>query len=148
MPIREALNIARDSGLDLVEVAPQAKPPVCRVMDYGKYKYKQDKKMRESRKSQNVISVKEIQVGLKIEEHDFNTKLRRARKFLSSRDKVKLRIMFRGREITHKEIGLVLFNRFAEGVKDLGTVDREPKLEGRNMIAVFNPIPEKNVGGL
>lgn len=142
MSIHDGLDLAGEKGLDLVEVAPQAKPPVCRVMDYGKYKYEQAKKAKEAKKNQNVVNVKEVQVGLKIEEHDFNTKLRMARKFLENKDKVKLRIKFRGREITHKDQGHDILNKFEESIKDLGKLENKPKMEGRNMIAIFSPISE------
>ncbi len=143
MSLRDGLNLAGDKDMDLVEVAPQAKPPVCRVMDYGKYKYEQAKKAKEAKKNQNVVNVKEVQVGLKIEEHDFNTKLRMARNFLGNNDKVKLRIKFRGREITHKDQGHEILKQFEEGIKDLGKLENKPKMEGRNMIAIFGPISEK-----
>lgn len=143
MSLRDGLNLAGEKELDLVEVAPQAKPPVCRVMDYGKYKYEQAKKAKEAKKNQNVVNVKEVQVGLKIEEHDFNTKLRMARKFLGNNDKVKLRIKFRGREITHKDQGHEILKQFEEAINDLGKLENKPKMEGRNMIAIFSPISEK-----
>ncbi len=143
MSLRDGLNLAGEKELDLVEVAPQAKPPVCRVMDYGKYKYEQAKKAKEAKKNQNIVNVKEVQVGLKIEEHDFNTKLRMARKFLGNNDKVKLRIKFRGREITHKDQGHEILRHFEEGIKDLGKLENKPKMESRNMIAIFGPISEK-----
>ncbi len=142
MSVRDGLDLAGGKGLDLVEVAPQAKPPVCRVMDFGKYKYEQAKKAKEAKKNQNVVNVKEVQVGLKIEEHDFNTKLRMARKFLGNKDKVKLRIKFRGREITHKDQGHDILNKFEESIKDMGKLENKPKMEGRNMIAIFSPISE------
>lgn len=142
MPLREALNLAGDKAQDLVEVAPQAKPPVCRIMDYGKYKYEQSKKAKEAKKNQNIVNVKEVQLGLKIEDHDFNTKLKRARKFLENRDKVKLRIIFRGREITHRELGLNLVHRFTQEVEDLAKMENKPKMEGRNMIVIYSPIAE------
>ncbi len=143
MNLRDGLNMAAEEGLDLVEVAPQAKPPVCRIMDYGKYKYEQAKKAKEARKNQNIINIKEIQVGLKIEEHDLETKVKRARKFLENRDKVKLRIIFRGREITHQDQGLNLIKIIAEKVEDLGKLENKPRVEGRNMIVVISPHPEK-----
>ncbi len=143
MNLRDGLNMAAEEGLDLVEVAPQAKPPVCRIMDYGKYKYEQAKKAKEARKNQNIINIKEIQVGLKIEEHDLETKVKRARKFLENRDKVKLRIIFRGREITHQDQGLNLIKIIAEKVEDLGKPENKPRVEGRNMIVVISPHPEK-----
>lgn len=143
MGIRDALQLAEGKEKDLVEVAPQAKPPVCRIMDYGKYKYEQAKKAKEAKKNQNVVNVKEIQLGLKIEDHDFTTKLNRARKFLANKDKVKLRIIFRGREITHQELGMALVERFTADVADLAKIESKPKMEGRNMIAVYSPLTDK-----
>lgn len=139
MSIRDAQDLAYDKGLDLVEVAPQAKPPVCRVMDYGKYKYEQSKKAKEAKKNQNIVSIKEVQLGLKIEDHDFFVKVKRARDFLENKDKVKVRVKFRGREITHKELGVQLLDRFIKETEDLGKVESKPKMEGRNMILILGP---------
>lgn len=139
MSIRDAQDLAYDKGLDLVEVAPQAKPPVCRVMDYGKYKYEQSKKAKEAKKNQNIVSIKEVQLGLKIEDHDFFVKVKRAREFLENKDKVKVRVKFRGREITHKELGVQLLDRFIKETEDLGKVESKPKMEGRNMILILGP---------
>lgn len=125
--------------MDLVEVAPQAKPPVCRLMDFGKFKYEQAKKAREAKKNQSVVSVKEIQLGLKIEDHDFFVKVKRAREFLEDKDKVKVRVKFRGREITHKELGEDLLTRFVQETEDISRVESAPKMEGRNMILILGP---------
>lgn len=141
--IKRALAMSEESGLDLVEVAPQAKPPVCRIMDYGKFKYEQAKKAKEAKKNQNIITVKEVQLGLKIEDHDFFVKVKRARTFLEAKDKVKVRVKFRGREITHKELGSELLNRFAKEVEDISKVENAAKMEGRNMIMILGPITEK-----
>jgi len=111
MPLQKALKEAENRELDLVEVAPQADPPVCRIMDYGKYKYEQAKKEQEAKKNQNVMNVKEVQMGVKIEDHDFNVKLKQARRFLKDKDKVKVRIKFRGREMMHKHLGYDLCER-------------------------------------
>jgi len=139
VPLREALRMAQEANLDLVNVAPQAKPPVCRIMDYGKFRYEQSKREKEARKKQKTIQVKEVRLSPSIEEHDLQTKLRNVKKFLQSGDKVKLTIRFRGREITHQEIGLGILNRMAKEVEDLGQVERQPKLEGRQMIMILSP---------
>ena len=118
---------------------PQAKPPVCRIMDYGKYRYEQSKREKEARKRQKIIQVKEIRFSPSIEEHDLQTKLRNVKRFLQSGDKVKLTIRFRGREITHQALGRAILNRMAEEVKDLGEVERHPRLEGRQMIMILTP---------
>ncbi|BCU81108.1 translation initiation factor IF-3 [Polycladomyces abyssicola] len=139
VPLREALRMAQEAELDLVNVAPQAKPPVCRIMDYGKFRYEQSKREKEARKKQKTIQVKEVRLSPSIEEHDLQTKLRNVKKFLQSGDKVKLTIRFRGREITHQEIGLGILNRMAKEVEDLAQVERQPKLEGRQMIMILSP---------
>jgi len=133
------MQAARVKGQDLVEVAPQARPPVCRVMDYGKFRYQQSKKDREARKNQRIINVKEVKFRLNIEEHDFQTKARNAEKFLKAGDKVKVTIMFRGREITHSDLGKNICNKLAEQLKDISTVEKRPKVEGRNMIMILAP---------
>ncbi|ASF40119.1 MULTISPECIES: translation initiation factor IF-3 [Halobacillus] len=139
----EALDIAANANLDLVMVAPNAKPPVCRVMDYGKYRFEQQKKEKEARKKQTIIKVKEIRLSPNIEEHDFNTKLRNARKFLSKGDKVKASVRFRGRAITHKELGQNVLERVAEECKDIAQVETKPKMEGRSMFLMLSPLNEK-----
>ena len=144
MPLKKGMTIAEEKGLDLVEVAPQAKPPVCKVMDYGKYKYEQAKKAKEAKKNQNVMKTKEVQMSVKIEEHDFNVKLDMARRFLNNKNKVKVRIRFRGREITHKEIGYDLMDKFAEELEDLGRVSSKPQMEGRHMLMFIVPKSDKN----
>ena len=140
---QEALELARNVNLDLVCVAPTAKPPVCRIMDYGKYRYEQQKKEKEARKKQNVISVKEVRFSPTIEENDFNTKLRNARKFIEKGDKVKAVIRFRGRAITHSEIGKEVLDRLAKECEDIATVEAKPKMEGRSMFLILAPKPEK-----
>lgn len=139
----EALDIAATRNLDLVLVAPNAKPPVCRIMDYGKYRFEQQKKEKEARKKQKTINVKEIRLSPGIEEHDFNTKLRNARKFLEKGDKVKVSIRFRGRAITHKDLGRKVLEQMAEECKDLSTVEQKAKMEGRSMFLMLAPINEK-----
>ncbi|MEN2765601.1 translation initiation factor IF-3 [Ornithinibacillus xuwenensis] len=140
---QEALELAQKQNLDLVLVAPNAKPPVCRIMNYGKYRYEQQKKEKEARKNQKVINVKEVRFTPGIGDHDFNTKLKNARKFLEKGDKVKAAVRFRGRAITHKELGQEVLDRFAKEVKDIATVESKPKMEGRNMFMMLAPITEK-----
>lgn len=131
--------MALEKEMDLVEVAPSAKPPVCRLMDYGKFKFEQSKREKEARKKQKIISVKEVKMRPNIEEHDFQVKAKNARKFLSAGDKVKVTIMFRGREITHPEIGEKLSIKLTEQLADISTVERLPKIEGRNMVTILMP---------
>jgi len=140
--IDEALRISEEKELDLVEVAPQAKPPVCRIMDYGKFKYEKAKKAKKAKKKQNIMNVKEVQMGVKIDEHDFNVKLRMARRFLTNNDKVKIRVKFRGREMMHQELGYELMDRLIEGTSDLGKVESKARMEGRNMFMVLAPKTE------
>lgn len=142
MPPKEAAKIAAEKGLDLVEIAPTANPPVCRIMDYGKYRYEQSKREKEAKKNQKVISVKEVKLRPNIEDHDFQTKARNAAKFLASGDKVKVTIMFRGREITHPELGQELCERFAEELSNVSRVEKPAKVEGRNMIMILAPAKE------
>ncbi|MFW5980104.1 MAG: translation initiation factor IF-3 [Halanaerobiales bacterium] len=139
----QSLEEAEERELDLVEVAPQADPPVCKIMDYGKYKYEQAKKEKEAKKKQNVMNIKEVQMGVKIEDHDFNVKLKQARRFLKNKDKVKVRIKFRGREMMHKELGYDLMDRLIEETKDLGSVEKKPAMEGRNMLMFLTPDSDK-----
>lgn len=139
----EALEIAAKRNLDLVLVAPNAKPPVGRVMDYGKYRFELQKKEKEARKNQKVISVKEVRLSPTIDEHDFNTKLKNARKFIEKGDKVKASIRFKGRAITHKEIGQKVLDRFMKECEDIATVESKPKMDGRSMFLVLAPKIEK-----
>ncbi|WP_142393275.1 translation initiation factor IF-3 [Alkalicoccus urumqiensis] len=139
---QEALDMARNADLDLVMVAPNAKPPVCRIMDYGKFRFEQQKKEKEQRKKQKIIHLKEVRLSPNIEEHDFNTKLRNARKFLSKGDKVKAAIRFRGRAITHSELGRDVLMRLAEECSDLSTIESKPKMEGRSMFLILAPNAE------
>lgn len=140
---QEALEIAARLNLDLVMVAPNAKPPVCRIMDYGKFRFEQQKKEKEARKKQKVINVKEVRLSPTIEEHDFNTKLRNARKFLEKGDKVKATIRFKGRAITHKEIGQRVLDRFSEACADISVIESAPKMDGRSMFLVLAPKNDK-----
>ncbi len=140
---QEALEIAGRANLDLVLVAANAKPPVCRIMDYGKYRFEQQKKEKEARKNQKIINLKEVRLSPGIEEHDFNTKLRNAIKFLEKGDKVKASIRFKGRAITHKEIGRDVLERLAKECEDIATIEARPKMEGRSMFLVMAPKTEK-----
>lgn len=137
--LEEALKMAREKNLDLVNVAPQAKPPVCRIMDFGKYKYEQSKRDKEARKKQRSIAVKEVKMRPNIETHDFQVKVRNGKRFLEDGDKVKVTIVFRGREITHSELGQKLCLKFAQELEDISIVERKPRLEGRNMIMILAP---------
>ena len=139
----EALKIAEQANLDVVLVAPNAKPPVARIMDYGKFRFEQQKKEREARKKQKVINVKEVRLSSTIDLNDFNTKLRNARKFLEKGDKVKASIRFKGRAITHKEIGQKVLDRLAEETKDIASVEQQAKMDGRSMFLVLAPKNEK-----
>jgi len=133
------LRIAQERGLDLVEVAPRAKPPVCKIMDYSKWKYDQAKRLKEARKKQKVQDVKEIKMRPNIDKHDFDVKARACERFLTGGDKVKATIMFRGRELAHLEIGQRVLERLLARVKDICTVERPPRIEGRNMTMVLAP---------
>ncbi len=135
----EALQLAREQGLDLVEVAPQADPPVCRIMDYGQFLYQQAKKAREARKKQTVVEVKEIKVRPKTDVHDLETKIRHIKRFLKDRNKVKVRVFFRGREITKPELGLEVLNKILAAVEEEAQVEMKPRMEGRQMIMVLAP---------
>jgi translation initiation factor IF-3 len=130
VPTKEGLRRAQEDGLDLVEVAPLAKPPVCRILDLSKYLYSLSKKEKEARKKQKVIAVKEIKMTSKIEDHDYQTKLRNGRKFIERGDKIKLTLFFRGREITHADLGKKIINRFIEDISDVAEVERNDGLEG------------------
>lgn len=139
IPIEEALRIAQERGVDLVEVAPNAKPPVCRIMDYGRYKYQQEKRLSESRKRQSQITVKEIKLRPKTGEHDYQTKVKHIEKFLLKGNKVRVTIMFRGREIVFPEIGLRILRRIAEDLEEMAGLENQPRLEGRNMSMMLSP---------
>ena len=139
LPIEQALQTAYSQNLDLVEVAPEARPPVCRIMDYGKYRYEQSKKAREARKKQTIIELKEIKLRPKTEEHDFQFKARNAERFLKEGNKAKVTMMFRGREMIRMDRGKALLNRFVEALKDVAVVEQAPKIEGRNMTLILAP---------
>jgi translation initiation factor IF-3 len=144
IPIQEALQRARDAGLDLVEVAPNANPPVCRILDYGKFKFDQAKKEREARKHQKQQQLREVRFKPKIGQHDIDFKMKVVKKLLAEGDKVKVSVMFRGREITHPEIGRALLMGVQEQLKDEVVVERQPIMEGRFMNMYLAPLPQKN----
>lgn len=139
LTLKEALAIAAKAGLDLVEIAPNAEPPVCRIMDYGKYRYQQSKKLQDARKSQTTIQIKEIRLRPKTEEHELEVKIRHIKKFLQQNDKVKITMMFRGREIAYSDLGRKIMETIRDALGDVGAVEMQPKLEGRNMIMVVVP---------
>ena len=139
LPIADALARAAESGLDLVEVAPNADPPVCRIMDYGKFKYEKSKKAKEAKKKQHVMHLKEIKLHPKTDEHDFNFKMKHAREFLIKGDRVKATVVFRGREITHLDFGREMLNKINAGLADLSTIELSAKMEGKNMISIYVP---------
>ena len=145
LDLSKALAIAREKDLDLVEVAPEGVPPVCRILNYGKFKYAQRKREKEASKKQRIIRVKEIKIRPKIDEHDFQTKLRAAWTFFDNGDKVKLTLMFRGRELSHKDLGRQLMARAVEELLEYGDLDAPPKDEGMQIVAIFNPKPHKAV---
>ncbi len=134
---RDAIQIAKERGLDLVEVAPNGRPPVCKIMDYGRFKYQQEKKAQESKRHQTVVQIKEIKMRPKTGEHDYQFKLKKVRQFLEKGMKVKATIMFRGREIVHSELGRNILHRIAADVEDVGEVERGAKMEGRNMFLIL-----------
>jgi translation initiation factor IF-3 len=139
MSSRDALRIAEEKNLDLVKVAPQAKPPVCKIMDYGKYKFEQTKREKEARKNQHTVELKEVRLSLKIDKHDFDTKVNNAIKFLKAGNKVKVSIRFRGREMAHTNIGEKLLMDFADACAEIATMEKNPKLEGRFMAMFLAP---------
>ena len=142
VPFKRAMEVATERRLDLVNVAPTAKPPVCRIMDYGKYKYEMAKKEKEARKNQKIINIKEIRLTPNIESHDLNVKANRAIEFLQDGDKVKVSVRFRGREMGHTEMGKEVLDEFAKLIGDAGKIEKEAKLEGRNMTMFLMPKPE------
>ena len=143
MSARDALNLAAEKNLDLVKIAPQATPPVCKIIDYGKYRFEQAKREKEAKKNQRVVEIKEIRLSLNIDTHDFETKRNHAIRFLNDGNKVKVSIRFRGREMAHPELGADIMKRFAESLADTANVDKPAKLEGRNMLMFLAPKPVK-----
>ena len=139
LPISEALRIAQERELDLVEVAPEAVPPVCRIMDFGKFKYQQSRRAKDARKKQTIIQVKEVKMGPKTDDHDFQFKARHVRRFLEDGNKAKVTIRFRGREMAHTELGRKLLDRMSQDLSDIATVESFPKLEGRNLVMILTP---------
>ncbi|HVW32736.1 MAG TPA: translation initiation factor IF-3 [Acidimicrobiia bacterium] len=146
-PLPEALHIAREHDLDLVEVAPNANPPVCKIMDFGKYKYEQDVRRKESRRKTSNVVIKEMKFRPKIDEHDYSTKTKHVERFLAEGSKVKITIMFRGREMAHPELGKKILDRIAEQVKDVGNVEAAPRVDGRNMLMVLAPVKKQEPKG-
>ncbi|MBQ9306735.1 MAG: translation initiation factor IF-3 [Clostridia bacterium] len=139
MPTQKALELAEERGYDLAKIQPMAKPPVCKLLDYDKYRYEQSRRERENRKNQRVVEIKEVQLSATIEENDVQTKAKQAIKFLDGGDKVKVSIRFRGRQITHSEIGAKVMQDFAERCKDVSVVERRPTMDGRHMIMILAP---------
>ena len=144
MSAQEALKLAAAQELDLVKISPNAKPPVCKIMDYGKYRFEQTKREKEAKKNQRVMEIKEVRMSPGIDVNDFNVKLRNAQKFLGEGNRVKVAVRFRGREMAHTDIGADLLARFAEGCTDIATVDKKPKLDGRHMIMFLSPKSSKD----
>jgi len=139
MPLGEALRLAESKELDLVEVSPTATPPVCRIMDYGKFRYLQKKKVQESRKNQTQVLVKEVKLGSRTSEHDLDFKVNHIRRFLEKKQRVKVSVLFRGREITHPEIGREMLDKVVDKVQDIGSLDGQARMEGRNMSVLVVP---------
>jgi translation initiation factor IF-3 len=139
MSASDALNIAAKENLDLVKIAPQAVPPVCKIMDYGKYKFEIAKRDREAKKNQKIVNIKEIRITPSIDTNDFNTKVNHTIKFIKSGDKVKVTVKFRGREVNHSSLGLSLLEKFAEVIEEVAIIEKKPKLEGKNMSMVVAP---------
>ncbi|MGE4557725.1 MAG: translation initiation factor IF-3 [Desulfovibrionaceae bacterium] len=142
MATQDALRMAKEKGLDLVEVAPNADPPVCRIMDFGKFKYQQQKRQQEAKKKQTVIQVKEIKVRPKTDEHDYQTKVRHIRRFLEAGDRCKVTVFFRGREIVHKDRGLKMLQRVIDELQEIAKVEQQPQFEGRTMSMLLTPVPK------
>ena len=140
LPLAEALRAALNSELDLVEVSPKSEPPVCRIMDYGKFKYQQSKKAHDARKKQTIVHLKEVKLRPKTEEHDLQFKLKHIERFLKEGNKTKVTIVFRGREMAHPDLGRAMLGKITEGAKEWGKVEQEPKFEGRNFVMVLGPL--------
>lgn len=143
MSVPEGIRLAEERGLDLIEIAPTATPPTCKIMDYGKYKYENKKKAAAARKKQVIVVVKEVQMRPRTDEHDFLTKMRNARRFLLEGDKVKINMRFMGREMAHQELGMVQMNKAVDFVKDIALIESPPKMEGKNMFTIIAPDPVK-----
>ncbi len=143
MPLKQALELAEQRNLDLVKIAPQAKPPVCKIIDYGKFRFEQSKREKEQRKNQRIVEIKEVRLSLNIDTHDFETKKNHAVRFISEGNKVKASIRFRGREMGHPELGQEIMARFAGALSEVANVEKAPKLEGRTMLMFLAPKPAK-----
>lgn len=139
LPTKEALRIAQEKELDLINIAPQAKPPVCKILDYGKYRFEQAKRDKEAKKKQKIIEIKEVRLSPNIDDHDLDTKVRAALKFLQNGDKVKVSVRFRGREMTRTEVGRVVLEQFTKQIADIAEVEKPPKMEGRSMVMFLMP---------
>lgn len=143
MPLKQALELAEQRNLDLVKIAPQAKPPVCKIIDYGKFRFEQSKREKEQRKNQRIVDIKEVRLSLNIDTHDFETKKNHAVRFISEGNKVKASIRFRGREMGHPELGQEIMERFAQAMSEVANVEKPAKLEGRTMLMFLAPKPVK-----
>ncbi|HIY26272.1 MAG TPA: translation initiation factor IF-3 [Candidatus Acutalibacter pullistercoris] len=143
LPIRQAMDLADQRNLDLVKIAPQAKPPVCKIIDYGKFRFEQSKREKEQRKNQRIVEIKEVRLSLNIDTHDFETKKNHAVRFISEGNKVKASIRFRGREMGHPELGQEIMKRFADAMSEVANVEKPAKLEGRTMLMFLAPKPAK-----
>lgn len=143
MPLKQAMELAEQRNLDLVKIAPQAKPPVCKIIDYGKFRFEQSKREKEQRKNQRIVEIKEVRLSLNIDTHDFETKKNHATRFIAEGNKVKASIRFRGREMGHPELGQEIMRRFAEAMSEVANVEKPPKLEGRSMLMFLAPKPVK-----
>lgn len=143
LPRADAIALAKEAGMDLVEVAATADPPVCRIMDFGKFKYEQQQKKKEAKKNQSVVQIKEIKVRPKTDDHDYETKLRHIRRFLMDGDRCKVTVFFRGREIVHKDRGQAILERVIEDTRDIGKVEQDPSAEGRTLQMLLMPLPKK-----
>lgn len=146
MSSREAMRLAREANLDLVKIAPTARPPVCKIIDYGKFRYEQARKDKEARKKQRIIEIKEIRLSPNIDSNDLNTKSNQARKFLTAGNKVKVAVRFRGREMTRTSLGRAILDEFARNMSDIAVIDKQPKMEGRSMVMFLMPASSKGSG--
>ena len=146
VPTRDALNTAKEKGLDLFVVQPDANPPVAKIMDYGRFKFVQEKKDRETKRKHHTVDVKEIKMRYKIEEHDYQVKLRNAQKFLNDGDKIKVLTILRGREMQHKDMAMRLMHKFADELKEIALMDREPKMEGKSVLMILSPLKQPGSG--
>src|SRR5512134_2620676 len=142
LPIDQALRLAQDDGLDLVEISPTAKPPVCKIMDYGKFKYLEKKKQNEAKKKQVVVQLKEVKLRPRTEEHDYEVKLRKIREFLGEANKARVTVMFRGREMSHRELGQKVLQRIIDDLRDVAVIEAAPRMEGRQMFMILAPNPK------